>query len=112
MYQDKLLNYTVFTETADQLQIVGETDRIYTPASVDTPIILNSDGEPRVTVHRGPTLQDVTVWNIWAEKIIKSKDFAPKDAWQYYLAIEPGSVVNWNSLEPGARWEAGVLYSH
>ncbi|CAN8098173.1 unnamed protein product [Discula destructiva] len=110
VYQDKLLNYTVFTETADQLSITGETDRIYTPKSVDTPIVLNDDGKARVTVLRESTLPDVTIWNTWAVKILKTADFAPKDAWKYYLAVEPGSVVNWTSLAPGSKWEGGVLY--
>ncbi|KAJ4417137.1 hypothetical protein N0V82_006337 [Gnomoniopsis sp. IMI 355080] len=111
IYQDKTLNYTVFTETADQLSIVNETDRIYTPVSVDTPIVLNDNGQARVTVQRSPTLPDVTVWNTWATKILATADFAPKDAWQHYLAIEPGSVVSFTSLESGAKWEGGVQYT-
>lgn len=110
-YQDKTQNYTVFTETSDALRIVGETDRIYGPVDVDTPIVVNADGLPRVSVQRETTMPDVTVWNTWATKILSSKDFAPKDAWQHYLAIEPGSVVNFTSLEPGAKWEGGVRYT-
>lgn len=110
VYQDKLKNYTVFTETAEELRIVNETDRIYTPVSVDTKIVLKDAGTPRVTIQRTPTLPDVTVWNVWATKIQTINDFAPKTAWQNYLAIEPGSVVNWTALEPGNRWEGGVHY--
>lgn len=110
IYQDKTQNYTVFTETADELRIVSETDRIYTPVSVDTEIVLIDDGTPRVTIQRSSTLPDVTVWNTWATKIQSTADFAPKTAWQNYLAIEPGSVVSWTALEPGSTWEAGVQY--
>lgn len=91
---------------------MNETDRIYTPSSVDTDIVLKDDGTPRVTIQRSSTLPDVTVWNTWATKIQSTKDFAPKTAWQYYLAIEPGSVVSFTSLEPGKTWEAGVQYIH
>ncbi|KAI7773015.1 aldose 1-epimerase [Diaporthe eres] len=108
-YQDKTQNYTVVTETSDALRITGETDRIYSPASV-APIVLNDNGNPRVTVDRSETLPDTTVWNTWATKILSTKDFAPKDAWQHYLAIEPGYVAKFNSLEPGSTWEAGVSY--
>jgi glucose-6-phosphate 1-epimerase len=110
IYQDKLLNYTVFTETADELRIVNETDRIYTTASVDTEIVLKDAGAPRVTIQRSATLPDVTIWNTWSTKIQTTKDFAPKTAWQYYLAVEPGSVVSWTALEPGSRWDGGVQY--
>lgn len=110
VYQDKTQNYTVFTEQSDAVAIVNETDRIYTPVSVDTPIVLNADGAPRVTIERESTMPDVTVWNTWAVKIQSTADFAPKDAWQHYLAIEPGSVVEWTSLEPAAKWEGGVNY--
>lgn len=72
--------------------------------------MLNDSGKARVTVQRESTLPDVTVWNTWSTKILSTADFAPKDAWQHYLAIEPGAVVNWTSLESGGRWEAGVQY--
>lgn len=72
--------------------------------------MLNADGAPRVTIERESTLPDVVVWNTWATKIQSTADFAPKDAWQHYLAIEPGNVVNWTTLEPAAKWEAGVNY--
>lgn len=77
---------------------------------MDTPIVLNDNGNPRVTVQRESTLPDVTIWNTWSTKILATADFAPKDAWQRYLAIEPGAVVNWTSLAPGGKWEAGVNY--
>ncbi|KAL1869397.1 hypothetical protein Daus18300_005609 [Diaporthe australafricana] len=108
-YQDKTQNYTVITEESDALRIVGETDRIYSPAEV-APIVLNDNGSPRVTVDRSESLPDTTIWNIWATKIQTSSDFAPKDAWQRYLAVEPGYVAKFNSLEPGQTWEAGVNY--
>lgn len=96
-------------ETSDAVRIVGETDRIYSPPEVG-PIVLNDDGKPRVTVERSESLPDTTVWNIWSEKIETSADFAPKDAWERYLAIEPGAVAVFNSLEVGATWEAEVNY--
>lgn len=108
-YQDKTQNYTVITEESDAFTITGETDRIYSPAEV-APIVLNDDGNPRVTVDRSETLPDTTVWNTWSTKIQSTKDFAPKDAWQHYLAIEPGYVAKYNSLDPGSVWEAGVNY--
>lgn len=109
-YQDKTQNYTVVTETSDALRIVGETDRIYSPAPPARPIVLNDGGRPRVTVDRSASLPDATVWNTWAAKIQSTADFAPKTAWQNYLAIEPGSVAEFVSLGPGVTWEAGVNY--
>ncbi|KAF2714299.1 aldose 1-epimerase, partial [Pleomassaria siparia CBS 279.74] len=102
-YQDKTKNYTVVTETSDAVTIVNETDRIYTPLSDE--VVLNYEGDPRVTVTKN-NLPDVTVWNLWETKANTTKDFAPKDAWQRYLAIEPGSVVNFTRLAPGSAWEA------
>ncbi|POS72630.1 hypothetical protein DHEL01_v208971 [Diaporthe helianthi] len=108
-YQDKTQNNTIITEESDALTITGETDRIYSPVSV-APIVLKDNGSPRITVERSESLPDTTIWNTWATKILNTKDFAPKDAWQRYLAIEPGYVAKFNSLAPGEVWEASVNY--
>lgn len=91
------------------MRITGETDRIYSPAEV-APIVLNDDSSPRITVDRSETLPDTTVWNTWSTKIQSTADFAPKDAWQHYVAIEPGYVAQFSSLEAGETWEADVSY--
>lgn len=89
------------------MTITNETDRIYTPITIDRPIILKNAGKPRVTVTRD-NLPDVTVWNLWETKANSTKDFAPKTAWKNYLAIEPGRVVNFTSIAAGSTWEGRV----
>ncbi|KAL3427267.1 aldose 1-epimerase family protein [Phlyctema vagabunda] len=108
-YIDKTKANALTLETSNAVSIVNETDRIYTPLTVDTPIVVQDNGAPRITVTRD-LLPDVTVWNIWSTKIQTSKDFAPKDAWQRYLAIEPGYVASFTDIEAGGVWEAGATF--
>ncbi|TID14386.1 putative aldose 1-epimerase [Venturia nashicola] len=106
-YQDKTQDYKVIAEKSNAVTITNETDRIYTPATVDRPIVLSNAGKPRISVIR-ENLPDVTVWNLWETKAKTTVDFAPKTAWKNYLAIEPGHVVNFKRLAAGGTWKARV----
>ncbi|KAE9984299.1 hypothetical protein EG327_005060 [Venturia inaequalis] len=108
-YQDKTQDYKVIAEKSNAVTITNETDRIYTPPTIDRPVVLNIAGKPRVSVSR-ENLPDVTVWNLWETKAGTTKDFAPKTAWKNYLAIEPGHVVKFMKIAAGSTWEARVTW--
>lgn len=54
-------------------------------------------------------MPDAVVWNAWEAKAKGMADFAPKDAWQRYICIEPGTVSGWTKLEAGDAWEGAVV---
>lgn len=56
------------------------------------------------------SLPDVTVWNGWEAKLAAMGDFEPKDGWQRYICIEPGTVSNWTKLEAGDAWQGGARF--
>ena len=77
-----------------------------TPADSDgklPPISILENGQPKLTITRDG-LPDVTVWNLWDEKAKGMADFEPKDGWRQYIAVEPGSVNGWITLEAGDTW--------
>ena len=51
----------------------------------------------------------MTVWNLWEEKAKGMADFAPKDGWKQFIAIEPGAVSGFVKLEAGDAWEGSVI---
>ncbi|KFY59537.1 hypothetical protein V496_05649 [Pseudogymnoascus sp. VKM F-4515 (FW-2607)] len=107
-YFDKV---TASTSTAPAspaaLSITGETDRVYTPASVETTLTVSANGTPAFEIVR-ENFENVVVWNPWEEKAKGIKDFAPKDGWKEMLCVEAGQVAGWTKLEGGDAWEGGV----
>lgn len=113
-YVDKVRNAQSFTESSSSLSFTSETDRVYTPPSSkdDTtlvPLVVTEDGAESFVVTR-EALPDVTVWNGWEDKIKGMGDFEPKDGWQRYLCIEPGTVSSWTKLEAGDAWQGGAAF--
>jgi glucose-6-phosphate 1-epimerase len=107
-YVDKVRSAQTFTESSPALAFTSETDRVYTSATL-TPLTVTEDDVDSFVVTRD-ALPDVTVWNGWADKIKGMGDFEPKDGWQRYLCIEPGTVSSWTKLEAGDAWEGGCAY--
>lgn len=112
-YVDKVRAAKTFTEESSSLGFTGETDRVYTPPlgkdKSHVPIVVKEDGKDSFVVNRD-ALPDVTVWNGWEDKINAMGDFQPKDGWNRYLCIEPGTVSSWTKLEAGDAWEGGVTW--
>ncbi|KAI9841330.1 MAG: hypothetical protein M1837_000763 [Sclerophora amabilis] len=96
-------------ETNSALPISGETDRVYhTAGATDKPVTLLEHGKPRFEIVRD-NLDDVVVWNPWAEKSAALSDFGPSDGWKNMLCIEAGSVSSFQKLEPGDTFEGGQI---
>lgn len=107
-YVDKVRNADTFTEESDDIKITGETDRVYTTPT-DSKIVVKEGGKASFTTIRD-SLPDVTVWNGWEAKLAAMGDFEPKDGWQRYICIEPGTVSNWTKLEAGDAWQGGARF--
>ncbi|KAK3329362.1 galactose mutarotase-like domain-containing protein [Apodospora peruviana] len=104
-YIDKVNGSSSQQTQSSALTISGETDRVYTPATPPTdPVSVVEGGKTTFTVVRD-NLSDVVVWNPWTEKANGLADFAPKEGYKNMLCIEPGSVVGWQTLEPGEAFE-------
>lgn len=105
-YIDKALGHSEHTESQSQLQINGETDRLYKSVPLKPPVTVIEDGETRFEITRD-SLDDVVVWNPGPEKAAEMSDFGPKDGWKNMLCVEAGSVAGWQTLLPGDSFEGG-----
>ena len=106
-YYDKVLAATQTSPTSPaELSITGETDRVYTPATVDTVLTVSSAGTPAFEVVR-ENFENVVVWNPW-DGCAKIGDFEPKTGFKEMLCVEAGQVGGWTKLEGGEAWEGGV----
>lgn len=105
---DKVLSATSTSPASpSELSFTGETDRIYTPASIDTVLTVSVDSKPAFEVVR-ENFDNVVVWNPWTEKAMSMADFEPKEGWRQMLCVEAGQVGEWTKLEGGDAWEGGV----
>ena len=68
-------------ETHSALPISSETDRVYKSLNPEKPISVLEGGNQRYEITRDG-LDDVVVWNPWAEKAAAMSDLGPKDAWK------------------------------
>jgi len=64
------------------------------------------DNSPVLTITR-EALNDIVLWNPWIEKAKGMGDFSPDEGYRNMICVEAGSVVGWQTLEPGETWEGG-----
>ena len=83
----------------------GEVDRTYT-SDASKALVVSEGGKTRYEITRD-LLSDVVVWNPWVEKSKSMADFGPEDGYKKMVAVETGSVSQWNTLEAGDTWEGG-----
>ncbi|OJJ44541.1 hypothetical protein ASPZODRAFT_134623 [Penicilliopsis zonata CBS 506.65] len=107
-YVDKVLNASIHTETSPSLAITQETDRVYQALDAGVPVVISSadDDQPIFSITR-KALDDVVVWNPWADKAKGMADFAPDEGFKNMICVEAGSVASWQTLEAGETWEGG-----
>lgn len=104
-YIDKVDAKKEKKEQSAEVKIAGETDRVYTPpGGPSAPVEIKEGGKTVFSVVRD-NLNDVVVWNPWAEKAAAMADFAPKDGYRNMVCVEAGSVRGWQTLEPGDAFE-------
>ncbi|KMU84213.1 aldose 1-epimerase family protein [Coccidioides immitis H538.4] len=106
-YVDKVRNAEIFTESSPALAVEGEVDRVYQSLDPKVPIVIASESDKPIFSITRESLNDVVVWNPWIEKAKGMADFAPDEAYKNMICVEAGSVVGWQTLEPGDTWEGG-----
>jgi len=113
-YIDKVSSLTK-TETSNNLSLISETDRVYTPpvpanSQKSIPITVNDSESKKVLFEISrDNLEDVVVWNPWEEKSKGMGDFEPKNGWLNMLCVEVGAVREWQKLEAGEAFEGGQI---
>jgi glucose-6-phosphate 1-epimerase len=102
-----VLDAKQFQQTAPEVSITGEVDRVYHDLKQSTTSVLAA-GKPRFDVVRD-NMNDTVVWNPWIEKAKGMGDFEPKDGYKNMLCIEAGAVTEWTKLDAGEGWEGGQV---
>lgn len=106
VYVDKVDGARQKTEGAAPVTLSGETDRVYAPAKGPKhPVVVAEAGKPRFRIVRD-NLDQVVVWNPWADKAAAMGDFAPNDGFKKMVCVEAGSVEGWQRLDKGDAFEA------
>ncbi len=88
-YLDKVDNFVEKTETAAEIAITGETDRVYLNTD-STVTIIDPLWHRRIVVEKSGSRSTV-VWNPWIAKAKAMADFGD-DEYQRMLCVESGNV--------------------
>jgi glucose-6-phosphate 1-epimerase len=88
-YVDKVRGMAEFAEDAAELQLTGETDRVYTSSATCT--IQDPLGKRALRVEKSHSNATV-VWNPWSERAAQIADFGA-DAWPGMLCVESANVA-------------------
>ncbi|KZF26165.1 aldose-1-epimerase [Xylona heveae TC161] len=107
-YVDKVNGASTQTETNKAVTLTGETDRVYKALKPEAKVVVKENGKPLYEVGRD-NLDDVVVWNPWAEKAGGMGDFAPKDGYKQMICIESGAVSGWQKLDGGDSFEGAQI---
>lgn len=82
-----------------QLQIAGETDRIYHPAT--EPVTIHDQPNNRHLTIRKSGSQSTIIWNPWIEKSRNLTDL-PDDAYRNFICVEAANTTrDTHTLQPG-----------
>jgi glucose-6-phosphate 1-epimerase len=107
-YIDKVASASK-TESNSAISITGETDRVYTPAKGPGYSVIVNEGGKQVFEIVRDNLDNVVVWNPWAEKANSMGDFEPKDGFKQMICVEAGQVSGWQKLEAGETFEGSQI---
>jgi len=107
-YLDKLLDNKAAIQTGD-LQISGETDRVYIDTDHDIHL-LDPGFNRKITVSKQQALSTV-LWNPWKEKSHSMSDM-PDNGWSSMLCIESANVAdNTVAIDPGQKQQLATTIS-
>lgn len=97
------------TENSPSFTITAETDRVYTPAGgPESPVVISEGGKKLFEIVRD-NLNEVVVWNPWADKSGGMGDFQPKSGWKNMICVEAGAVNGWQKLDAGEAFDCGQV---
>lgn len=98
-YLDATLGGEMHTETAPELMVESEVDRIYFKAPQT---LMLQDGQRALGI-RSENFPDVVVWNPWEHKTATLPDMAPLD-FRRMLCVEAAQIGQAITLGPGESW--------
>lgn len=98
-YEDLVDARQVKRESADAVQVAGETDRVYRQAA--GPVLVEGAGPTRRVVQHG--FVDTVVWNPGPAKAARLGDM-PADDWTRMLCVEAAVIEHPVHLAPGKTW--------
>jgi glucose-6-phosphate 1-epimerase len=108
IYHDKVRALSGLAESAPELRLEGETDRVYQSAASCT--IQDPAGKRALQIQKSSSASTV-VWNPWAEKAAQMSDFSA-DAWPEMLCVESANVATSRiTLAPGNTHTLSVTVS-
>jgi glucose-6-phosphate 1-epimerase len=87
-YIDKVQSMARFTESAPELRLTGETDRVYESSATCT--IHDPEADRAIRVEKANSKATV-VWNPWSEKASQISDLGA-DSWPRMLCVESANV--------------------
>lgn len=107
-YIDKTASGTRSVESAAELQVSGETDRIYLagPREVSIGCAVGSSS----TIVTATGFGDWVVWNPWQNASRGLTDMGPED-YKHMLCVEAARVTEPVALDPGAAWVGEEILS-
>jgi glucose-6-phosphate 1-epimerase len=104
-YSDKVRGMAEFSESAPELRLSGETDRVYVSSAACT--IRDPGAKRLIRIEKSNSLTTV-VWNPWSERAAQMSDFGAA-AWPQMLCVESANVAAARvSLAPGSTHTLGV----
>jgi glucose-6-phosphate 1-epimerase len=103
-FVDKTSDMKEFPNEGETNAINKEIDRIY--YGHESNVTITDDKKSLVVNHSAnlddePFPTDVVLWNAWIDKC-KSMGDLDDDAYLKYVCVEPGTVKDWVTLEPGS----------
>ncbi len=101
-YRDRTAEGEVRQQSAPELTLSGEVDRLY----LDAPSVVEvaDNGNKRLFTLRAERFSDVVVWNPWKEGAAAMADL-PEDAYRHMLCVEGAQVGEAITLQPGESWQ-------
>jgi glucose-6-phosphate 1-epimerase len=97
-YRDKVRALADLTESAPELRLSGETDRVYESTAACT--IVDPPGKRSIQIEKTSS-ETTVVWNPWADKAEKMSDLGA-NAWPQMLCVESANTAAARiSLAPG-----------
>lgn len=93
--------------SGEELKFSGPLDRVYPIAPAH--LKLTDRGGNRDIILHAANFPDAVVWNPWEENNLKMKDLHP-NAYQEFVCVESGRVLEPLVLSPGAEVICGVTY--
>jgi len=104
-YEDNAAGGTTATESAEEVRIGGEVDRVYLDAPDSVVLAYPTPTEGRLAIRKSAAFRDVVLWNLGEEKAPSMADLGAGE-WRGYVCLEAGAIGTPVELAPQQTWRA------